>query len=213
MDKNDLEQEVQYLEDIHEIKNLIGRYSYLETAGRTDDMMKLFASKTRDVRIEVAGSGVWESGKSEGLYRFLSRYDHMPHAGLLIVHALASPSIEVAEDGNTAKGMWLSPGHEAMPRKDDKPVAAWSWVKYAIDFVKEDDGWKFRHFHVYPILKCEPLENWAEKNPEKAVFPLPDPVKPDRPPSYSWRYGPDVATENVPAPPEPYASFDHKTSY
>ena len=34
--------------------------------------------------------------------------------GVLLVHYLATPMIEVAEDGKTARGVWRSPGIEAV---------------------------------------------------------------------------------------------------
>ena len=55
-----LEERIQRLEDIHEIKNLMARYEYLHTAGMHKECADLFALKSPDVRTEIASWGVWE---------------------------------------------------------------------------------------------------------------------------------------------------------
>jgi hypothetical protein len=60
---------------------------------------------------------------------------------LLVEHTLTILVVEIAEDGLTAKGVWISPGHETFP-VGDKLKDYWSWGRYAVDFRKEDGKWK-----------------------------------------------------------------------
>jgi len=213
--KESLEKRIQYLEDIHEIQNLAGRYEYLRTVGTMDqEAMELFALKTPGVRSESAGGGVYEG--SEGIRKLcLGAHKKLggDRTGFIAVHTLTTPVIELAKDGKTAKGVWIAPGCTA--RKDGetgKLGAYWVWAKVGTDFVKEDGKWKIWHYHVYMIFQTPYEKSWIE--PSK--FPslnLPDELKPDRPTTYHKPYSPTGKTELVPVPPEPYETFDEKTAY
>ena len=69
--------------------------------------------------------------------------------GNMLIHYLASPMIEVAGDGKTAKGVWRSPGIEAVrPPGGAKPVALWSFGAYACDFIYRAGRWQICHVNV-----------------------------------------------------------------
>jgi SnoaL-like domain len=68
--------------------------------------------------------------------------------GAMMQHTLAIPVIEIAGDGQTAKGVWMSPGHEAHTI-DGKQTSIWCWGTYGEDFIKENGQWKIRNHHVY----------------------------------------------------------------
>jgi len=63
-----------------------------------------------------------------------------PREGALIEHSLTTPVTEVADDGKTVKGIWISPRHETIvvPGKE-KRQAIWTWARYGMDFAKR--GW------------------------------------------------------------------------
>jgi hypothetical protein len=213
MAKKSLEERIQRLEDIHEIQNLMSRYEYLHTAGLHEETAELFAKRTPGVRAEVVGWGVYEGTEGiqkmfVGIHKFLVG----DNIGIMNVHTLTTPVIELAGDGKTAKGVWISPGVETEKFKG-KPQAHWAWAKYAVDFVKEDGKWKFWHFHVYALLHTPYEKSWVETFDELPFPPFPDELKSDRPTTYWWTYSPDAVTENVPAPPEPYETFDEATAY
>ncbi|KAK8084111.1 hypothetical protein PG996_002892 [Apiospora saccharicola] len=101
-------------------------------------------------------------------------------AGKLILHQTTTPTIEVAEDGETAKGFWLMAGLEsgvtepenvgAMPECLYEPVeknvqgkrvwAHWVWCQYALDFLKQDGEWKIWHFRCLEVSRAPFSENW-----------------------------------------------------
>jgi hypothetical protein len=101
--------------------------------------------------------------------------------GKLILHYTTTPSIEVAEDGETAKGFWVMAGVEsgttepenvgAMPEFLYEPEsvnveggkrvwAHWVWCQYAIDFLKQDGEWKVWHFRCLEVARAPFSENW-----------------------------------------------------
>ena len=145
--------------------------------------------------------------------------------------------IEVAGDGQTAKGVWLMAGTESgltdpavaeafpdMYSPDEvlgkKVWAHWVWCKYAIDFLKQDGEWKFWKFRCYELARAPFEENWVSfglKN--QGAFDLDlmyfgDDGKPvfmppaDEPvPSTNHPYSPQTVQKLEPAPPVPHEHF------
>ena len=79
------------------------------------------------------------------------------------LHSLASGVIEVAEDGQSARSFFLTPGTLCscnMPsgRRD----GAMCWERYGSDFVYRDGKWYYIHEHVCPDLNFSyDVGNWA----------------------------------------------------
>ena len=135
-----LEAMVRRLNDIHEIQNLMGRYEFLTTANMFTETVELFA-KTVPQKIEIGPLGVWDGMDAayrcfHGFHNWTSKVG-VPIEGQMMQHTLATPVIEVAKDGKTAKGVWMSPGHEARVL-GGKLTAMWVWGTYGEDFIKED---------------------------------------------------------------------------
>lgn len=209
-----LEERIQRLEDIHEIQNLMSRYSYLHTAGMHSETVDLFAQNTPGTRAELPEWGVYEGIEGiRRLYPGLHNYFEGDRIGQMHQHTLTTPVIEVAGDGKTAKAVWISPGHETGPFKDGKLKAYWAWCKYGCDFVKEDGKWKIWHLHVYGIFFTPYDQSWVETGPPAMPMSVPEELKSDRPNTYMWTYTPTGRCELVPVPPEPYETFDEGTAY
>jgi hypothetical protein len=210
------EQQIQQLIDIHQIQNLMSRYEYVHVAGPHPEEADLFAQRTPDVKLEIANLGVWDGIESIRRW-YKGNSDHADkhgRIGQLHLHTLTTPVIEVAGDGKTAQGVWISPGVETGPMPGSSEVlAAWQWVKYGVDFIIEDGEWKIWHFHIYRIFFASYNKSWAEGPQRPSFVTLPDEIKPNRPPTYEWQYSPQVAPENVPAPPTPYETWDDSRSY
>ena len=65
--------------------------------------------------------------------------------GQLLLHVTTTAIIEVAEDGQTAKAFWYSPGMIAESGQSGNTI----WEAYGVDFVKEDGVWKMWHLHMF----------------------------------------------------------------
>ncbi|MBQ9031222.1 MAG: nuclear transport factor 2 family protein [Parasporobacterium sp.] len=65
--------------------------------------------------------------------------------GQLLLHVTTTSIIEVAEDGQTAKCFWYSPGLVAETGQSGNTI----WEAYGVDFVKEGGEWKIWHLHMY----------------------------------------------------------------
>ncbi|OGO17334.1 MAG: hypothetical protein A2Z02_04930 [Chloroflexi bacterium RBG_16_48_7] len=212
MTNNNLDERIQRLEDIHEIGNLMGRYSYFRTAGLYEPILEMFARETEGLKVEISDWGVWEGTEGiiklyHGAYRMLEG----DRIGLLNIQALSTPVIEIAGDGKTAQAVWISPGFQTIA-PGSKLQAYWTWFRYGVDFIKENNGWKFWHLHQYDIFLTTYNKSWVE-TPLLPPPPLPGNVKADRPTTYHRIYRPDIKTKNVPAPPCPYPTWNESQSY
>jgi len=65
--------------------------------------------------------------------------------GQLLLHVTTTAIIEVAEDGQTAKCFWYSPGMIAESGQNANTI----WEAYGVDFVKENGKWKMWHLHMF----------------------------------------------------------------
>lgn len=173
-----LEQELARRRDREEIENLAARYQHYWTAGQGGRIVdELWARRAEDVSSEVGPSGVYI-----GLERLASYYQKEAAAGRLTVHTMTTPDIQVAGDGRTARGLWLSIGSESdagelgehppktlqerllLTSRDSQGRAyraEWVWQKFAVDFLREDGRWKLWHLHVYELFRCPYQTDWV----------------------------------------------------
>ncbi len=209
-----LETRIERLEAVHKIQNLMGWYSYLHTAGMQAETVELWAKHTPGTAANVPSFGYYEGYEGvKRLYVGAHNYVEGDGIGQMHMHTLTTPVIEVAGDGKTAKGVWISPGQETGV-VDGKGQAFWAWLKYGADFVKEDGQWKFWHLNVFGLFFTSYDKPWTEGTPpEGEGMPLPDEFKPDRETTYWTNYRVTLKQELVPAPPQPYETWDESTSY
>ncbi len=171
-----------------------------------------FALKTPGVSIEISRYGVYEG--AEKLREYVVDY----LGGLVGVEGtfqyinLLSPVIEVADDLQTGKGMWLTLNMEARKRPDltegyTDPVSLWTMGPWCMDFVKEDGVWKIWHLHIYEDVETVFEESWTEISDHR-IPDDPAAPKPSRPSTYHNPF----TTEREPVlfaePPVPYATYD-----
>lgn len=205
-----LQEKIQRLTDLRALQNLMSRYEYLHAANMHAQTVELFARKTPGVKLENGARGIYDG--LEGVQRFYGDLakgmgDNVGH---LHLHTSTTPVMEVARDGKTAQSVWISPGVETGPPKEGREaMAAWAWIKYGVDFVKEDGAWRLWHLRMYRIFMAPYNKSWVE------VVPAPAGKAPsaDRPNSYDWVYRTTVSPQNVPAPPTPYDTWDESRAY
>jgi hypothetical protein len=236
-----LEQKVQLALDLHEIQNVASLHEYYHSAMmHKEELEAIWAQKTPGV------SWTNNTDKYEGmasLKRFyvehlvkdkqrsleaLNKIDPsikvIPEnygAGILWSHMLTTPVIEVAGDGKTAKGVWMSFGHVTGPM-GGKMSAVWAYEKYGMDFVKEDGKWKLWHLHTFVDFYCPIDASWTdatkniasgvgqrvEEEPGAADFP-----KGDKRGVFYKGYSLSTVPKMEPKPPVPYYTFSETFSY
>lgn len=205
---------IQRLEDIHDIHQIMGRRAYLHSAGRHDREIHELWSQQDDVVFEPEDMGAWT--KLSSIKNSYVKGNPFPTGtkGLMIEHTITTPVIEIAEDGQTAKGVWLSPGHETFPTDEGEFKAHWSWGRYAVDFRKEDGQWKIWHLHVLTTFRTPFNQDWVDVALNRPTH-LPGEGEPmetigaaDRGVSFNEPYHPNRAPQYQPVPPDPYNTWE-----
>lgn len=94
--------------------------------------------------------------------------------------------------------------------------ADWMWMKYGIDFIKEDGQWRIWHFHSYEYFRCPVTLNWVDyakyrKYSDAKARSVRAPA--DSPTTFHWLYLPDATPVLQPIPPSHYQTFAETFSY
>lgn len=102
--------------------------------------------------------------KMREIYGKLNLYGHNPGTFGQSCHVLASPVIEVADDGKSARSFYLTPGTMmGMNGPKGGRSGGWLWERYGSDFVYRDGKWWWFHEQVCPdIGDSYDSSNWAQ---------------------------------------------------
>ena len=176
-----LQVQVRTLQDIEEIKKLQRAYGHYLENWMTDEIVDLFSDSPDAVLSIQAG----EFHGKEGVRRFFSHRGQ--NRGRRIPEFLhqvmqLSPIVDIAPDGETAKGRWYGFGATAAPTKDGV-FQGWMNGVYENEYVKENGKWKIKKigWHMYFIAPY--TVGWVEpeRQCEKSFRPPPPDASPDRP--------------------------------
>lgn len=238
-----MEQRVEFLverwEDQRTVKNLMGKYVNCLLLNRQAEIFQLFFSRREDVCLTFNDGSYIGPDAVQGYFnavvarnRLSARLlqQRLPEKlggkteeeiygiGPFQVKPLTAPVIEVAEDGETAKGLWFCLGCSAEVTSRG-PEANWTWGYFAGDFVHENDDWKIWHLQYLNDVDSLCGQSWG-----KAVTPYPDlaefaPLKDVQMPPYTVAepmrvlYTVDRPLTGAPRIPEPYRTFSETFSY
>lgn len=223
--------ELQRLKDIEEIQKLLCLYEYLHYPILFPRKLELFALEMPDVSMDVGDSGVFVG--REGIETiFLKILGTARYAkGAFFMHCVTTPYIEVAADGKTARGVFMSPGletyyedHSHTPPEFYKPGMAkmqayWCWGKYSADFIKIDGRWKIWHLKWWRDLRCDYYKSWVDDIgavSERASYQKRSDAKVmdnepfHKPLKFHQPYKPTEYKVPLPQCPKPYETWDDK---
>lgn len=217
----ELTKRVERAEAVNDIQRLIGNYYNNHLMGDSDEYMtmstswQLFADRP-DTTYEVADYGLFVG--FDNVKAFLTPVGGPASGGespkrlpgAMMEHWLTTPMIVVAEDGQTARGVWHSPGSETVGE-----MCQWALGRVAADFIKIDGQWKIWHYHYYRIYRTDFDTPWnkmdqskisrhRDKESYRAAGGDPDRIYP---PTYVNFFGPDAVMEPIPPTPQPYETW------
>ena len=233
------EQLVGIFEDQRDLKNLMGKVCYTILLKQEDQMVARFWSAREDICLGVnRGYYVGRaavSGYYDAVYRhttacteFLKKAfpEQMGKltsgeqfgAGSMDVKPMDTAVVEIAGDGETAKGIWYSRGtyNDITPQG---PVAFWDYAVFACDFVREDGQWKIWNMLRLSDIVAPGGKNWGINYapypdlPEFAGakgFSAPEPTVQK---TLHEAYYPGRPFMPLPEPPVPYETFAETFSY
>lgn len=175
-----------------EIENAYNRYQYLHTVFQDEKIISDLWVKegTPGVSAQYTNTGVYDTWESVMAYH----RDRPTPKGKLLIHYNASPVIEVAADGQSAKGVWITAGVEsglAAPENAEKAPQAffeeglvngqkvwahWVFARHSLDFLKQDGEWRIWHFRTVELARAPFSKDWIsfasilENVPEAGKF-------------------------------------------
>lgn len=135
--------------DQEEIRNLMGRFVYYEAANRRQEALERFWAREPEHR------GTASYGRNWGFLRGMEEIEayyvgrcRFGGVGTGLMHPLSTKLLCLAEDGQTAQGLWMGIAYEMAPDSRGEPDAKWINERVAVDFVREDGQWKIWHMFV-----------------------------------------------------------------
>lgn len=235
---------VQIARDTQEIQNLMSRRAFYHSAGRNDLEFDLYAKRADiswgqnqgyrvgpdSIKADYVTDNIRDRNASlerlSKIYPELKNDPSKAGVGIFVMHTLSTPVIEIAGDGQTAKGVWYTPGAIGMVDKKGKLTGDWLWERYGVDFIKENGQWRFWHIVVFtdflsPMGKDlqpppEPVaaapvgtEGKASSAQSASTGPRPFDIKVQNYASWS----PTTVQQLQPRLPEPYRTFNETFSY
>ena len=233
------EELVQRWEDQRALKNLMGKYANCLILNREQDIFGLFWSEEADICLGFndgyyvgpeAVSGYYQAchDRNALVAKLLQKKfpdklgdktdEEIYGIGPFKVKPLSSPVIEVAADGQTAKGLWHCQG-AYNDVETCGPVANWTWGYFAVDFRREENGWKIWHLSYTNDVDCICGQSWGREKKPLPDLPEFAALADFHYPPYTMKtqvrelYSPERPHTDAPRIPEPYTTFAETFSY
>jgi hypothetical protein len=226
-------------EDLREIKNLMGRLSADYTVKREKTMYEKYWNGRGDVCLGTNDGWYGGADAVRGYYESVDAVtkfhsgliaevfpdalagkteEELHGVGMLDYKPVDTPVVEIAGDRKTAKGLWCVRGSHAKITRSG-PVAYWEWGWFAVDFTREDEGWKIWHMLYLDEILLPSGGKWSGE--PKQFDELPEfsraddvrPAPPTKPETLRGLYGADRPFTRSPEVPEPYDTFAETFSY
>lgn len=227
------------LEWRREIRNVMGRISHDYAIKQEAQVYDRYFSRREDVCLGL-NNGYYKGAEAvRGYYAALGEEirlssaliakmfpqelegkteDELYGVGMISYLPFESQVIEIADDGQTAKGIWNVRGSTSRLTAAG-PVANWIFGWAAVDFVLEDGEWKILNLLLLYNVDHQCGVGFTE--PEKVFEPVPEfaPMadfhlpEPNVPMTVMETFRPDRPRTRSPRCPEPYATFADTFSY
>lgn len=160
-----LAQNLERAESVRAVKNLQRSYAQYSQFGLWDEMAALFADDAEMIRGDIVVNG--RDAISEFLVETFGNGEHGLPPGGLHTQLVFRPLINVAADGETAKGRWWEWSLTGQFGGD----ADWAGGIYENEYVLEDGVWKFARVHYHPMLAGPYESGWRNVDADQKVVP------------------------------------------
>lgn len=217
-----------------QVKNLMGRYTRALLHKEEGEIVSRFWSRREDVCLGLNAG--WYCGR-ESLRGYYDHYALVTETtdaimkrlfpqispeskgiGYLEMKSLSSDLVEVAGDGQSARGMWNCAGQKVAYTAAG-PVTYLTYGTYAVDFVLEEDGFRILNMQYLEEI-CHPQgEKWWQEEiarPAMAEFAPLEGLEcpaPDVPQPLWEKYSVTRKQPLLPALPEPYETLEDTDTY
>lgn len=226
--------EAQQAEDFMEIQNLVSAHLYCYRAQEQYFEIENFWAKERDdlvyaeaygreavVDFYCATNQKMRNAKIRHIKNFYPEIEVCKEndgMGDMVAKASTTPFVTIANDGQSARGIWFSPGICSEVGPDGNIKATYFQEKIGLDFVKEREGWRILSLKIYPELIINmPHQIFDEDDHSGRTFDLlhtEDGLSPPPPPeTFSKPYGPTAVAKFNPPLPKSYDTWDNSQAF
>lgn len=159
------------------LQNLFSNYMHLHNGYEDDKIIDMWVKPgTPGMRAQYSNKGIYTRWESITAYH---RGRPKP-VGKLLLHYTTTPSIQVAEDGRSARGIWIVAGVESgltdpaqaanapdfLYEKDlvngQKVWAHWVAQKYEVHGLLQDGEWKIWRLRSFEVYRAPYGRNWID---------------------------------------------------
>ncbi len=135
--------------DQEEIRNVMGRFIYAEAANQRAEALEKYWVQQPENRATASLGRNWGFIVGmEQIERYYLDANRFGAPGTALMHPLSTKLATLAEDGKTAKGIWMGISYEMAPNGAGELDAKWINERVAVDFIREEDGWKIWHMFI-----------------------------------------------------------------
>lgn len=135
------------------------------------------------------------------------------------MNLIGTPYIEIAEDGQTAQGIWMAHSFNGQLDKDGKIQSQGVLSRYSGEFILENGKWKIWRRRNYADVVFEEKSSsmfgpppTADGKPPKPMVENPLPTSITRIKAGGGMYTPETVPDGAPPIPEPYDTWTYETS-
>lgn len=227
---------MQRVYDVYLIKNVMARHAYYHAYDMHErEIDEIWVSKPENMKTASFGQN-WgyqvglelirrnyvalnDVNRMNDLHALRGKHPEIEYksdnraTGSMLMHCLTTPYIEIAEDGDTAQGMWYSPGQVTFA-KPDGTDAMYMFERYGADFISEDGEWKLWHLFIGTDFMHLPGADIRSVPVDAPPFDLNDENEET---NITLSYGFEAYTSRYnwrgyPAIPKPYRTFPEAVS-
>lgn len=235
-----IEHLVERWEDRRDVKNQMGKYVHYLLLKKEAAIVEDLWSQRADISYATNDGGYSGRQAVEAYFSWFSGYTAKVAAclkekfpdklgdksdkeifgvGLMELKSISNYVIEVAEDGESAKGFCCLFGYNTTVDTRG-PISNWILGTLCMDFVYENGQWRIWHMQYFEDINRPAGSDWGTAEPKQ--FPdLPEfevlrglqPPKPNQPEELYQHYSGTRAATKMPPLPVPYNTFAETFSY
>ena len=203
---NSADVEMRRVHAVQEIANLQSRYMYWLEGHNYERVLQCFAHHP-EVSVEIGEGGVYIGrAKVEAMFlQVLRPFLTLP--GMMPLHMLTTPVIEVDIAAERGAGMWQTLGCNSFQDEGGALRAVWQQGTYDNLFIREVGEWRILRMRWLANFRTSFDQGWVREPlirlPDLDWEKMPAEIHPSRPGSEAFSsYDPGAVRSNAPHPPE-----------
>lgn len=206
--------------DVEACKKLVSRQMLNYGFGRRKESLEQLWVREEENRQTASYGSPWGfyTGMDSIRRYYVETFEQQlqSHRGVSLFRGANTPVVFIAADGKTAQGMFLMSGEETWEKQDGSVEALHIYGRVAVDFIREQEGWRIWHWvDIYQMtnpvgedIALSPVTKLPEEQVLKPKFMA---AEPDIP--MVTHYPEYHDTDGWPQYPSAHETYDRLHSY